>query len=234
MQDAARNSLLKILEEPPETGAIILCSAKPEALLPTILSRLRRYAFADRGAAADAEVVRRVFKETEDAVPAHGKTESGINAYLDTFLPVPKNVLYAASAFFWASIASNLTAKLKGKGIAETPPALTAIKTRCAEIARVAGMGEPASGIKNLCAATLASSANFGSRGTFAVFLGLLCATLSEALSPVASPSLCAAYRRALQKCVEEARVAVDVYRQTPSLALERLSFLLLKNLSVL
>ncbi|MDR0382438.1 MAG: DNA polymerase III, partial [Spirochaetaceae bacterium] len=32
MQDAARNSLLKILEEPPETGAIILCSAKPEAL----------------------------------------------------------------------------------------------------------------------------------------------------------------------------------------------------------
>ncbi|MDR0663622.1 MAG: DNA polymerase III, partial [Spirochaetaceae bacterium] len=43
MQDAARNSLLKILEEPPLTSAIILCTSKPKALLPTILSRLRHY-----------------------------------------------------------------------------------------------------------------------------------------------------------------------------------------------
>jgi DNA polymerase-3 subunit gamma/tau len=235
MQDAARNSLLKILEEPPETSAIILCSAKPEALLPTILSRLRRYGFARRGEAADAEVVRRVFKETPDAVPAHDRAESGITAYLDKFLPVPKDVLYPVAAFFWASMAADIAAR-PGRA----SPEMTAIGTRCAEIARNAGLGEPAAGIKALCVATLASAGNFAVRGTFTVFLGLLCSTLSEALSvlgsssPPLSRSLCAAYRRVLLKCAGEAKAAVDIYRQTPQLALERLSLSLLNNLGTL
>jgi DNA polymerase-3 subunit gamma/tau len=230
MQDAARNSLLKILEEPPETSAIILCSARPEALLPTILSRLRHYGFVRRGADADAEVVRRVFKETTDAVPAHDKTESGITAYLDKFLPVPKNVLYPAAAFFWASVAA-MAARRGGRYCS----AMTALGTHCAAIARNAGLGEPVPAIKALCAAVLSQSDAFAVRGTFTVFLGLLCSSLSEALSSpgsAVSPSLCAAYRRALLKCADEARVAVDIYRQTPPLALERLALGLLNNLT--
>jgi DNA polymerase-3 subunit gamma/tau len=228
MQDAARNSLLKILEEPPETSAIILCSAKPEALLPTILSRLRHYGFARRDRDADAEVVRRVFKETSDAVPVHDGTESGITAYLDKFLPVPKNVLYPAAAFFWASMA----AMRRGGSNA---PAMTALGTHCAAIARNAGLGEGAPTIKALCAAVLSQSSAFAVRGTFTVFLGLLCSSLSDALSSTGSTaSLCAAYRRTLLKYVDEARVAVDIYRQTPPLALERLALGLLNSFTAI
>ncbi|MDR3301804.1 MAG: hypothetical protein LBT01_04640 [Spirochaetaceae bacterium] len=63
MNDSARNSLLKILEEPPEKASIILTSAKPDSLLPTILSRLRNYAFTKRSAETEVDVVNRVFRD---------------------------------------------------------------------------------------------------------------------------------------------------------------------------
>jgi hypothetical protein len=127
------------------------------------------------------------------------------------------------------SIAS-MAARRGGVPIA---PAIAAIGTRCAAIARNAGLGEPVPTIKALCAAVLSRTANFAVRGTFTIFLGLLCSSLSEALASPdsdASPSLCAAYRRALLKYADEARVAVDIYRQTPPLALERLALGLLNN----
>lgn len=43
--DSVRNSLLKILEEPGEGVYFILVSSKPERILTTILSRVRRYYF---------------------------------------------------------------------------------------------------------------------------------------------------------------------------------------------
>lgn len=46
MRDEAANSLLKTLEEPPPTSTIILLSARPDALLPTIRSRAQRLTFA--------------------------------------------------------------------------------------------------------------------------------------------------------------------------------------------
>jgi DNA polymerase III subunit delta' len=42
----AANSLLKTLEEPPPTSTLILLSARPDALLPTIRSRAQRLTFA--------------------------------------------------------------------------------------------------------------------------------------------------------------------------------------------
>jgi DNA polymerase-3 subunit gamma/tau len=236
MQDAARNSLLKILEEPPETSAIILCSSRPEALLQTILSRLRHYGFVRRGEDADAEVVRRVFKESGNAIPAHDKAESGITAYLDMFLPVPKSALYPAAAFFWASIAECLAAFQRSRGVAdgEVPPEVTAIGARCAPIAEAAGFGKASAGIKNLCAEVMAAASNFSGRGTFTVFLGLLCTSLSEALASVNSSPVSAAYRRILIKSVTEARVAADIYNQSPHLALEGLAASLLNNMTVI
>ncbi|MDR2096925.1 MAG: DNA polymerase III [Spirochaetaceae bacterium] len=225
MQDAARNSLLKILEEPPETSAIILCTSKPKALLPTILSRLRHYSFAKRGAEADAEVVRRVFKDANDSIPLHGRGESGVTAYLDKFSPVPKNVLYPAAALFLSSTALAVSVRLRKKGVpAENlPPAITAIGKHCAPEAEAAGLGKACRGAKALCAAVLAAAGNFDKRGAFSVFLGLLCARLSEALLPLEADTVCAAYRKILSKSAEEARLAVDVFNQSPPLALERL-----------
>ncbi len=43
--DSVKNSLLKILEEPPQGVAFVLISAHPERVMPTILSRARRYYF---------------------------------------------------------------------------------------------------------------------------------------------------------------------------------------------
>jgi DNA polymerase-3 subunit gamma/tau len=235
MQDAARNSLLKILEEPPETSAIILCSPKPEALIPTILSRLRHYMFVRRGEDADAEVVRRVFKESADAIPAHSKVESGVTAYLDTFLPVPKAVLYPAAAFFWASIAEGLAASMRSKGIqdGEVLRTVSAIGARCAPIAETAGFGKASAGVKNICAAVMAAASNFTSRGAFTVFLGVLCASLSDALTSVNSSPVSAAYRRIFLKNAASARAAADVYNQSPHLVLERLSFSLLNDMMI-
>jgi DNA polymerase-3 subunit gamma/tau len=236
MQDAARNSLLKILEEPPDTCAIIFCSSRPETLLETIISRLRPYVFARRDETADADIVRRVFKDSKDSIPAHSKAESGITAYLDTFLPVPKNVLYPVSALFWASIAFGITMTLRKKGVpdAELPPVVMAIGRHCAPIAEAAGLGKACPNIKSLCAAVLAAAGSFDSRGSFTVFLGMLCSTLSEALVPIQADSICAAYRRILLKYAGKARTAVDTFNQTSSLVLENLSGFLIHDLAIL
>ena len=46
MNDSASNALLKTLEEPPETSFIFLITSRPDALLPTILSRCQNLRFA--------------------------------------------------------------------------------------------------------------------------------------------------------------------------------------------
>lgn len=45
MDEAAASALLKTLEEPPRSGALILLSDRPETILPTILSRVQRVRF---------------------------------------------------------------------------------------------------------------------------------------------------------------------------------------------
>ncbi len=46
---AAQNALLKILEQPPEYGIIILVTEKEEDLLPTVLSRLIKFSISQPG-----------------------------------------------------------------------------------------------------------------------------------------------------------------------------------------
>lgn len=109
MQEGARNALLKILEEPPETAVIVLSTARRGAMMPTILSRLRPYAFARRAADIERDVIRRVFRDA-DALSAGADSVSG---YLETFLPVPPAALEAAaSAFLSASDARSAAASV--------------------------------------------------------------------------------------------------------------------------
>jgi DNA polymerase III delta prime subunit len=63
MVEASRNSLLKLLEEPPEGLYLVLLTTNPQAILPTILSRVRRYRLEARSPAAAADVLARVFRE---------------------------------------------------------------------------------------------------------------------------------------------------------------------------
>jgi DNA polymerase-3 subunit gamma/tau len=235
MQDVARNSLLKILEEPPETCAIVLCSAKPEALLPTILSRLRSYMFVKRDASVDADIIRRVFKADEKDIPAHDKSENGITAYLGTFLPVPKEKLYPAAALFWAAAASSAYVTLRAKNAA-LASRIAAIGTYCSAIAERAGLGKAERA--RPCASVLDAAANFTSRGVFDMFLILLGTILREALQSApetgADAAFRAACRRSLSACADAARVASDIFKQSPALVLESLMFSLRNSLASL
>jgi DNA polymerase-3 subunit delta' len=49
MSEEAANSILKTLEEPPETTRIVLITAYPQSLLPTILSRCQVFPFQGLG-----------------------------------------------------------------------------------------------------------------------------------------------------------------------------------------
>ena len=96
MQEGARNALLKILEEPPATTVIVLATARRGAIMPTIASRLRPYAFSRRSPEIEREVVRRVFRDRPEASDAAG----GLAGYLESFLPVPPSRLDEAAASF--------------------------------------------------------------------------------------------------------------------------------------
>ena len=68
--EASANSLLKLLEEPPTDTFLILTTVRRAALIPTVLSRLRPYAFADRSPAETAEVLTRIFREEAGEYPS--------------------------------------------------------------------------------------------------------------------------------------------------------------------
>lgn len=93
MQEGARNAFLKVLEEPPANVMFILTTTRRGAIMPTILSRVRTYAFVDRQAESRREVVERVFHASLD----DGET---IPEYFQRFLPVsPADIRGSAARF---------------------------------------------------------------------------------------------------------------------------------------
>lgn len=60
--DASRNALLKLLEEPPSSVYLILTTSRRNAIIPTILSRVRTYTFQPRIGLSAQEVLERIFK----------------------------------------------------------------------------------------------------------------------------------------------------------------------------
>ena len=169
MREEARNSLLKLLEEPPDTVTIVLTAPRREALLPTVLSRLRPYRFLKRERMREQEVIRRVFRDNFDG----GDSPSGIiSAYLDTFLPQPEEKLRPLAAYFIASAARSAALSLKKRGIGEMPPAISVPGERYAPIAEAAGF-ERALNAKDVIKTVLAETGNFEG-GSFSRFL-ILC-----------------------------------------------------------
>lgn len=84
MQDSARNAMLKILEEPPETVRFILLTSRRASMMATILSRSRLYSFAPRDGAASALVISRVFKSDEMA--------PSLQSYFESRIPFPPSL----------------------------------------------------------------------------------------------------------------------------------------------
>ena len=92
MLESVRNALLKILEEPPADTMFILTTSRRNAVMPTILSRVRTYSFTERDVSQQQEVIKRVF---------HDESFCGsINDFLLTFLPVKPDFLLEKAKFF--------------------------------------------------------------------------------------------------------------------------------------
>ena len=62
LQESSRNALLRLLEEPPAGVHLILLTRRPDALIPTLRSRLREYALRERSSRQQGEVLRRIFR----------------------------------------------------------------------------------------------------------------------------------------------------------------------------
>lgn len=98
MQTSVRNALLKILEEPPEDVVFILLTSKRNAIMQTILSRVRTYNFADRTLEQQREVIQRVFHNDD--------FNGSINDYLLTYLPVTPSEIKGQARVFYNSVAN--------------------------------------------------------------------------------------------------------------------------------
>lgn len=64
--DGAKNSLLKMLEEPEEKSHMILLSSNPQKLLETILSRVRKFQFPPLGEKKTATLIKEKFGVWEE------------------------------------------------------------------------------------------------------------------------------------------------------------------------
>jgi DNA polymerase-3 subunit gamma/tau len=232
MQEGARNSLLKILEEPPEAVTIILTTCHEQALLPTILSRVRPYRFIQRPPETEAAVIRHVFGTPEHAerVENTGCAKDGetpvfsITAYLKSFLPVSEGTLRALSAYFAASVAMTTALRLVRPASA-LPAELAALGTYAAPLAEAAGLGEPVKNTRILIEKMLAGADNFEIRGLFSRFLQILLALVGESLSSArfGSGAVSPAYLDIWRVSVAEAGAAAGTYNQKPGAALTRL-----------
>ncbi|MDR0401072.1 MAG: DNA polymerase III [Treponema sp.] len=219
MKEEALNSLLKILEEPPARLNIVLCTARREGILPTLLSRLRPYRFLRRDSAAAGEVIRRVYRQPESA----GQEAADLESYLDSFLPISREDLFPLAAFFVASLALAALEKRRRRGIAALPEELTALGKHGAPIADSAGLGRPAGDRKTIIDKVLAGAQDFQARSLFPNFLAAALDLVSQALAGTAPGPRRIACAGLWKRCAAEAAAAVGTWNQNPALALDRM-----------
>jgi DNA polymerase-3 subunit gamma/tau len=224
MQEGARNSLLKILEEPPAAVSVILTTCHEQSLLPTILSRVRSYRFVQRPPETEAEVARRVFgtREPENAT-------FSIAAYLKTFLPVTDETLRPLAAYLAASVAMTTALRLR-RPVSDLSWELVALGKYAAPIAEAAGLGRPVKNTQVLIEKLLSSTSNFEMRGLFSRFLQVLLALVGESLADSRAAQdgsggtrLSPAYLDIWRNCAAEAAASV-YYNQKPAATLNRLT----------
>jgi len=222
MQDEARNSLLKLLEEPPSRFCIVLTTPRPGSILPTLLSRLRQYRFNARDTAAEGEVIRRVFRDHAGS--------AGLTDYLESFLPVSRETLEGAAALFAASAAYKAVLLSKKQGRPAAPEVIVLGKY-AAPKAEAAGLGRPRSSMASVIAVILEKTEGFEIPSLFSRFLGCLSELVSQSLRGAASekaekssfflPSV--AYNDIWRASLNWAETAAGVYKIKPPQALEKL-----------
>ena len=222
MQEEARNSMLKLLEEPPPRLHCVLTSSRPGSLIPTIVSRLRPYSFQSRDAVTEGEVIRRVFRD-ETGV-------TNIKEYLDSFLPVSGAALEGLAALFTASVAYKavLLSKKQGHSL---PAAAVLLGKYAAPKAEEAGLGRPKAEAGELVSEIVNKAENFEIRFLFSHFLTCVLEQVShsqrhsasgeteDTSSNLAGPL----YNEMWKKCINWAASAALTYNLRPAPVLEKL-----------
>ncbi len=102
MQEGARNAFLKVLEEPPLYANFILTSNNKNAIMPTILSRVRPYTFIKRSREEEEEVLHRVFKHVSDVQTL--ENFGLLSSFLYAHLPTNYEAINKASILLWKYI----------------------------------------------------------------------------------------------------------------------------------
>ena len=85
MNDSARNSMLKILEEPPAECFFVFLSSRTGEIIPTIRSRLRSYHLMERKTEENMQVLSQIFRETSGSFTT-------ISSFFDSFDPDVENL----------------------------------------------------------------------------------------------------------------------------------------------
>ncbi|WP_461255188.1 DNA polymerase III [Treponema sp. R80B11-R83G3] len=219
MRDDARNSLLKLLEEPPPSVSIVLTAQRREAIMQTILSRLRPYRFLKRSAESEKEVIRSVFKENSELTYPNQKG-SILASYLDSFLPQSTEKLYPLAAWFIVSFARTASIYAKNKG--HTPAFLIALGEQYAPVAETAGL-ERYSKNSAIVKAILSKSKNF-EEVSFLRFMNITLELIGDCLRSSNAPEFIA-YNDLIKKYVGEAVTSVDILNINAAITLENLLY---------
>jgi DNA polymerase-3 subunit gamma/tau len=244
MEEKARSALLKLLEEPPESICIILTALRREAVMPTILSRLRPYRFTARSAVEEKKILRRIFRDprwtqeedapSKEGTPSKESASSGeeaeaanapglIRTYLESFLPQPSDKLLPLAAFFVAAVARSAVVFQKSRGITEIPDTVAALGSYCAKIAESVGL-ERSTDAKETISALLSQSSDFEGR-SFPRFLALILDLVSWSLEQCSPNPNLVACRETWRLRIREAYAAYSVWNQRPEAALESLFY---------
>ncbi len=201
MQESVRNALLKILEEPPEHAVFVLTTSRRGAVMPTILSRLRTYAFIDRPQAVQQDVISRVFHED-------GSLFDCLASYFSGFLPVSPEKLEKLSCRFVRRVLDSAI----DEGLCPSAAIAWAAGQKDA-----GGEGMPSSVIVN-------EAENFEPRLLFRIFLTGIAKILRLSMRSPDAGNRDAQVASQWMKAVREAQEHVLVYNQSPLAALELLS----------
>jgi DNA polymerase-3 subunit gamma/tau len=227
MREEARNSLLKLLEEPPSTVSIVLTARRREAIMPTILSRLRPYRFLKRSIESEKEIIRRVFQGTVNETDK--KTEGSlISAYIESFLPQNTEKLYPLAAWFICSLARIAALSLR-KNAKAIPGIITALGERYAPIAQETGLDRTVKS-SSIVKTLLAQSGNFEDDSLERFFK--ICLDLIASVSRETDNPECVAFNGMFKKYISETVAAAGVLNQNTALALEVLIYKLKINMA--
>jgi DNA polymerase-3 subunit gamma/tau len=197
MREDGRNSLLKLLEEPPDTVSIILTAQRREAIMPTILSRLRPYRFLNRSEEDEKEVLKRIFKYSVDASPEY----TSASAFLNSFLPQSTEKMREIAAWFIVSLAR-----------------INVLGERYASLAESSGMARTFK-ITEIVKLLTAKCGNFEG-DSFSVFFKHCLDLISDALKEINDPVFLK-YAECFKKHTNQVIMGVDILNQSPALVLE-------------